>query len=261
MYLITFGDDWTLGTGAWYKPGMPKVVYDNTDVDYESSWRMMLLDYYGYGCQDRYKNFASSKSSNQKQFALAKQYFSSKDYWSNTFKEKNKVVLWGLTTTRRDYKWCNDTSEYEDIIFREEYDDSKYKDKIGYGLNKWCHNDRVSVKELQVEILHWNQYFKALGIKNYWFDTFSSKPYTIKPPNFLDIGSTHRDLLSLLCIKHAVGNRDSSGGWVNDKFEYALNNKLINPHDLLPKKEGHQKIFEYFVKNLPFDRNYNWSRS
>jgi|TARA_B100001996_G_scaffold214402_1_gene164734 hypothetical protein len=261
MYLITFGDDWTLGTGAWYKPGMPKVVYDNTDVDYESSWRMMLLDYYGYGCQDRYKNFASSKSSNQKQFALAKQYFSSKDYWSSTFKEKNKVVLWGLTTTRRDYKWCNDTSEYEDIIFREEYDDSKYKDKIGYGLNKWCHNDRVSVKELQVEILHWNQYFKALGIKNYWFDTFSSKPYTIKPPNFLDIGSTHRDLLSLLCIKHAVGNRDSSGGWVNDKFEYALNNKLINPHDLLPKKEGHQKIFEYFVKNLPFDRNYNWSRS
>tara|TARA_B100000214_G_scaffold374002_1_gene355631 strand:- start:903 stop:1682 length:780 start_codon:yes stop_codon:yes gene_type:complete len=259
MFLITFGDDWTLGTGAWYKPGMPKVVYDNTDVDYESSWRMMLRDY--YGCQDRYKNFASSKSSNQKQFALAKQYFASKDYWSNTFREKNKVVLWGLTTTRRDYKWCNDTSEYEDIIFREEYDDSKYKDKIGYGLNKWCHNDRVSVKELQVEILHWNQYFKALGIKNYWFDTFSSKPYTIKPPNFLDIGSTHRDLLSLLCIKHAVGNRDSSGGWVNDKFEYALNNKLINPHDLLPKKEGHQKIFEYFVKNLPFDRNYNWSRS
>ena len=103
MFLITFGDDWTLGTGAWYKPGMPKVVYDNTDVDYESSWRMMLRDY--YGCQDRYKNFASSKSSNQKQFALAKQYFASKDYWSNTFREKNKVVLWGLTTTRRDYKW------------------------------------------------------------------------------------------------------------------------------------------------------------
>jgi len=68
-------------------------------------------------------------------------------------------------------------------------------------------------------------------------------------------------LLSLLCIKHAVGNRESSGGWVKDKFEYALNNKIINPHDLLPKKEGHQKIFEYFVKNLPFDRNYNWSGS
>ena len=62
----------------------------------------MLRDY--YGCQDRYKNFASSKSSNQKQFALAKQYFASKDYWGNTFREKDKVVKYLIEKIMKENK-------------------------------------------------------------------------------------------------------------------------------------------------------------
>ena len=99
MYLITFGDDWTLGTGSWYKPGMPKIVYDNTDVNYDSSWRIMLRDY--YGCQDRHRNFASYKSSNQKQFALAKNFFISKKF--RDLYSKDMIVLWGITTLQRDF--------------------------------------------------------------------------------------------------------------------------------------------------------------
>ena len=82
----------------------------------------------------------------------------------------------------------------------------------------------------------------------YCFDFFNSKNYNISPSNFFDITANHRDLLSLLCIKHAV--RNSTGGWLKDPFKYALDNKLINPHDLLPKKEGHKLIAKDFIKKL-----------
>ena len=78
MFLITFGDDWTLGTGAWYKPAMPKIVYENTEVNYDDSWRILVRDY--FGCKESHINFAASNSSNQKQFALAKSYFNSKRF-------------------------------------------------------------------------------------------------------------------------------------------------------------------------------------
>ncbi len=255
MFLITFGDDWTLGTGAWYKPAMPKIVYDNTEPNYEDSWRILVRDY--FGCQDCHINFAKSKSSNQRQFALAKDYFNSKIFldsltrYGEDDKRKDQIiVLWGLTTLRRDFKWCSDSKRYEDITLNEEYDDRYNKDKIGYGLNKWCYNDMIATKELQAEIIHWNIFFKRLGIKNYWFDSYNSRNYTISPSNFFDITSRNRDLLSLLCITHAVNTRTSKGKWVQDPIEYALDNKLINPHTFLPKKDGHKLIAEYFIKKL-----------
>ena len=246
MFLITFGDDWTLGTGAWYKPAMPRIVYDNTEVNYDDSWRILVRDH--FGCQDSHINFAASNSSNQKQFALAKSYFNSKRFSKNI--HKDTIVLWGLTTLRRDYKWCKDSKTYQDISLTEEYDVKSNKDRIGYGLNEWCYSDVIATKELEAEIIHWNIFFKAIGIKNYWFDSFNSKNYTIAPSNFFDLRSKNRDLLSLLCIDHAVNSRDSTGGWVKDPFEYALNNKVINPHGLLPKKEGHKLIAKYLIEKL-----------
>ena len=245
MFLITFGDDWTLGTGAWYKTAMPKIVYENTEINYDDSWRILVRDH--FGCQERHINFAESKSSNQKQFALAKKYFNSKQFVRNHI-NNDIVVLWGITTLRRDFKWCSDSKKYEDITLSGEYSDRSNKDKIGYGLNNWCYNDIIATKELDQEITHWNIFFKAMSIKNYWFDSFNSKNYTISPSNFFDITANHRDLLSLLCIKHAV--RNSTGGWLKDPFKYALDNKLINPHDLLPKKEGHKLIAKDFIKKL-----------
>ena len=81
--LITFGDGWTLGDGSFYKVGMPELVYDKLkeSEEYKNSWRHIVADH----LKVKNINFAVSKSSNQKQFALAKQYFASKDYWGNTF--------------------------------------------------------------------------------------------------------------------------------------------------------------------------------
>ena len=252
MFLITFGDDWTLGTGAWYKPAMPRIVYDNTEINYDDSWRIIVRDY--FGCQNRSINFAAPNSSNQKQFALAKSYFNSKRFATqlsiNSHSHGDTIVLWGLTTLRRDYKWCSDSKSYEDITLTEEYDDQRNKDRIGYGLNKWCYNNIIATRELEAEIIHWNMFFKALGIKNYWFDSYNSRNYTIAPSNFFDLRLGNRDLLSRLCIHHATNNRDSDGRWVQDPIRYALDNKLINPYTFLPKKEGHRLIAKYFIEKL-----------
>ena len=159
MFLITFGDDWTLGTGAWYKPAMPRIVYDNTEVNYDDSWRILVRDY--FGCQESHINFAASNSSNQKQFALAKSYFNSKRFVQNI--RKDIIVLWGLTTLRRDYKWCKDSKTYQDINLTEEYDDKSNKNRIGYGLNKWCYSDVIATKELEAEIIHWNIFLQSRG--------------------------------------------------------------------------------------------------
>tara|TARA_B100001996_G_scaffold214378_1_gene164713 strand:- start:185 stop:937 length:753 start_codon:yes stop_codon:yes gene_type:complete len=249
MFLITFGDDWTLGSGVWYKPGMPKIVYENKEPHYDDSWRIIVRDY--LGCQDNHINFATSQSSNQRQFALAKDYFNSKKFYDKRRKVHDEIiVLWGLTTTRRDYKWCSDSRKYEDIIFKEKYLDKNNKDKLGYGLNKWSHHDDVATKELETEIVHWNIFFKALGIKNYWFDSFNSKKYTIRPSNFFDIRSNNRDLLSLLCIDHAMNKREYYEGWAGGPMNYALNNRIVNPHTFVPKKEGHEVIAKYIIEKL-----------
>ena len=107
MFLITFGDDWTLGTGAWYKPAMPRIVYDNTEVNYDDSWRILVRDH--FGCQDSHINFAASNSSNQKQFALAKSYFNSKRFSKNI--HKDTIVLWGLTTLRSCLLYTSDAAD------------------------------------------------------------------------------------------------------------------------------------------------------
>ena len=245
--LITFGDGWTLGDGSFYKVGMPELVYDKLkeSEEYKNSWRHIVADH----LKVKNINFAVSKSSNQKQFALAKNFFISKKF--RDLYSKDMIVLWGITTLQRDFRWCSDTKKYEDIVFRDQYKDYlSNKDRIGYGLNKWCYNDSIAIKELEVEILHWNQYFKALGIKNYWFDTFNSKKYTTKPSNFFDIDTKNRDLLSLLCNQQAINNTDSYGVWAEDRFKYGVRNKFLTPYQYYPKKESHKKIAEYIIGKI-----------
>ncbi|MBP01066.1 MAG: hypothetical protein CMG34_07620 [Candidatus Marinimicrobia bacterium] len=244
--LITFGDGWTLGDGSFYKTGMPQLVYNKLkeSTEYKDSWRNIVAD----SLKVKNINFASTNSSNQKQFSLAKNFFISKKF--RDLYSKDMIVVWGISTLHRDFKWCSDSKKYEDIVFTDQYKEESNKDRIGYGLKKWCYNDSIAIKELEIEILHWNQYFKALGIKNYWFDTFNSKNYNIKPSNFFDITSRNRDLLSLLCIQQAVNNSDSYGVWSDDRFEYGVRNKFLTPYQYYPKKESHKKIAEYIIGKI-----------
>lgn len=56
---------------------------------------------------------------------------------------------------------------------------------MGLMLKKLSYDHLIRVNELEVEMIFWNQYFKLLKIKNFWFDTFYSIRYKVKHANFL----------------------------------------------------------------------------
>jgi hypothetical protein len=104
---------------------------------------------------------------------------------------------------------------------------------------------------LEFDILHWNQYLKLLNkgveptIINFWYDTFNSKDYGIKPSNFIGIKSTKRDLLSLICL-----NFNKTSNEIGSGFEFAEHNKLVDPYTYHPRAEQHSVIANYFIDYL-----------
>lgn len=246
--LITFGCSWTYGIGAGYEEGMGEDFYTDKirwseELCYEHSWRKIVLD----NLNIKGLNFSVGGSSNEKQFKFAKEFFISNEWESIRKQYDNIIVLWGLTTTERTYLWCNDTNNYEDIFLHDEkMKENKVMMRIGKRntkkelvsfseqlaviINKLSYNYENEVDQLTTNVLFWNYFFKSIGVKNIWFDTFDSHPYTEKIENLIDYDKPFRDILYKLCAWHLQKNSNifdkdkvSKGAfYAKDHFLYAV---------------------------------------
>lgn len=251
--LVTFGCSWTFGEGSGYEDWMSEKEYEKIRADekicYENSWRKKVIEHFDID----HINFSEAGSSNDLQFRLAKQFFTSKKFQEIYKSYKNIIVLWGITATNRYDFWCRDTNKYAKILLNNAEEDVKkfnqYEDHLGLTLKKLSYNHQTRVNELEIDIVFWNQYFKLLKIKNFWFDTFYSIKYKIKPVNFFGIDSQKRDLLFMLCEKKPDQYKIKK--FINDDyFEYAKNKGIVNEYSLHPKKEEYNLIADYFIDKL-----------
>jgi len=251
--LLTFGCSWTFGEGSGYEDWMNEKEYEkireNEKICYENGWRKRVIEHFDID----HINFGEPGSSNDRQFRLAKQFFASKKFEEIYTSYKKIIVLWGITATNRYDFWCKDTNRYEKILLNNSEIDVKkynqYEDHLGLMLKKLSYDHHIRINELEVEIIFWNQYFKLLKIKNFWFDTFYSIKYKIKPVNFFDIDKPKRDLLSVLCDKKR-DHYNVKSIMNENTFDYAKNKGIVNEYSLHPKKEGYSLIADYFIDRL-----------
>jgi hypothetical protein len=120
------------------------------------------------------KNFAAGGSSNQKQFRLAKKFFTSVYFSKLQKKYDNIIVLWGITSTARNEFYQISTNDYFNFFYSDKSDSNWPFPKL---LVKHSYDHNTCVDELSTEILFWNEFFKYKNIKNLWFDTFNHHDY------------------------------------------------------------------------------------
>ena len=265
--LITLGCSWTFGEGAGCEPGMSLKEYDkirySSDYAWDFGWRRYVVEHFDVD----HVNLGESGSSNQKQFHYAKNYFLSSKFAKDYKNHEHIIVLWGLTTLRRNFMYFKDSKMYENIFLKEEnVFQTKWntnRDKMTKALYRFCYDDDVALREVQSDILHWNQYFRLYPkIKNFWFDIFGSKKYTTKIRNFIDGDKDKRDLLYRICKNHLsrevekwkIEGRENYDPNFLDKystcFGYAEEHDLVNPYSFHPYKTGYKFIGDYFIKFL-----------
>tara|TARA_B100001250_G_C19677474_1_gene734301 strand:+ start:366 stop:1031 length:666 start_codon:yes stop_codon:yes gene_type:complete len=209
--LITFGDSWTVGEGCGYTKGMTKIRFEELfKRNDDICWKKGWRKKVVDHFNIDHLNFSTFDSTNTQQFQSAKKFFIGKKFQELTNTKNKIIILWGITSLKR---------------------------------------DQSNIKDLELDILHWNQYLKVLnnGIKptliNFWYDTYLSKEYSITPKNLIGSNRSKRDLLSLICLN----NNDDR---VETGFEYADDNKLIDPYTYHPRAEQHSVIADYFINYL-----------
>lgn len=138
----------------------------NQEICEQYSWRNILCQRYGL----TNLNFAVSGSSNQKQFRLARNYFSSEKFQSDLQKYKKIIVLWGITSTARNEVFLSEQQRFVNFLYTHPSPQSKF-----FLVNVYDHVNEVN--ELRRNMEHWNMVFGSLGIDNYWFDSFNTHDY------------------------------------------------------------------------------------
>lgn len=256
--LLTFGCSWTYGEGSGYIEGMSKEEYSkiqhDPEVCWNNGWRKTLVEHFNFD----HINLAEYGSSNDRQFRSAKEFFIS-DRFKEVYQNKKKIiVLWGITSTNRYDLWINSTRKYEKIFLNNvEEDVKKYgqdHDYMGLALKRYSYNEQQRVRQLTTEILFWNQYFKLLNIKNFWFDTFASLKYGIIFKNFFDIEKRNRSLVNVI-VRHHRKNNYNNNNLINNlyydsEFGYAIQNGIVNNYSYHPKKEYYDVIGKYLISKL-----------
>lgn len=167
---ITFGCSWTYGVGVHYQAGMIETEYRSKAWDQEIcdrlSFRGLLAEKYNV----INKNFASPGSSNQRQFRLAEEFFTSREFKKIQNKYSNIVVLWGITSTARYEMFNLENSELQEVFLTR-------SDKLSKALVKYSYNHDNEIRQLATKIKFWNKFFQSIGILNFWFDTFNHHDY------------------------------------------------------------------------------------
>ena len=254
--LVTFGCSWTYGVGSWYDKPISNeefaIVANKLDKEYENktSFRALLAKKHGY----HNINFALMGSSNQTQMRRAQEYFNTDDY-----KKYDKViVLWGITSTARGEAWIkghpNKKSEVRSNM-KGEFKSFLYTFKIGLAkeIRNYHYDHEAEVGRLETHMNHWNSYFKLLGVKNYWFDTFNHHDYDV--PSMIFRYEKRRDLMSKLC-KSMGKSFDRDGYHFSaiapdcDRLVYLKDKGIINPHSMHPTTKGHIMIADMLDKEI-----------
>ena len=249
--LVTFGCSWTYGVGAHYVDGMrmPEYRIDawNPSINNELSFRGILSKKYNI----ENINFSMGGCGNQRQFFRLKKFFNS-DMYKDLVKENAEiVVLHGITSTARNYVYNVKEKVAQDIMFNDTNLDSAMK---SYIANYKC--DEHELELLSNEIQFINQFYKANGIKNLWFDTFNTHKYSFELDNFLGYHNHEtRDLLSQMALQTGIQDMDKKthdSVWKVDtnRIEFLINSKHLNPISTHPTKLGHQLIADIISKEL-----------
>lgn len=247
--LVTFGCSWTYGVGIDYYDGMTKKQYLNTNQKSASantnSFRGILSKQLGF----KNKNFSKGASSNTAQFRKAEMYFTSNEFKKHSY--DNVYVLWGITSLARTELFSIQNNSMLDIFYHRS--DSKY----GKLYLKEHYDNENELRLLSNQIDHWNHYFKLLGIKNYWFDTFNHHDYPMYNNAKLDqtvynnIKGTdwpdYKNYVENINSADIVNNEMFTMGCgknakqFSDSFLFFKN----KPRDLLSKLCFHNSVYEF----------------
>lgn len=259
--LVTFGCSWVWGAGCFLPPekdlnngeGFDAEMYENFRSNFAEklveihSFRARLAKKHGY----ENRNFSGQGSSNQRNFRLAEEYFNTDDY-----KNYDKViVLWGITSTARGEFYHNNHPDHKPHHRNKNLSiqyANRHRDICNFMRERYYDHD-VEVKKLGQKIKHWDNYFKMLGIKNYWFDTFNHHDYPDVSENMFDKDKNPRDLMSQMCEQRgakfyndkyhfSIWNKDC------DRVKYMLEHQLVNKYSHHPNQAGHQMIADMFDK-------------
>jgi len=188
--LITFGCSWTFGVGVNYDKSMQcnpetwKVDAWDESICNQLSFRGILSQRYNF---DNI-NLSRGGSSNQRQFRLAKTFFNSKKFQELQDIGTEIVVLWGITSTARNETYMVGLNKVENFMYNSAENPPQKTTPdtmICEFFAKHIYSHRQEVFMLAHEMSHWNMFFKSLGIKNYWYDTFNHHDYTINSPALL----------------------------------------------------------------------------
>jgi hypothetical protein len=132
----------------------------------QNSWRGILCQNLGW----TNLNFSSAGSSNQRQFRSARDYFSSRRFQKDRVAYDYIVVLWGITSTRRNEVFSLQDQKLKNFFYSDGSNFSKF-------YVSYCYDHDHEVWNLRQQIKHWDAFFSGIGIKNFWFDTFNTHNY------------------------------------------------------------------------------------
>jgi len=249
--LLTFGCSWMYGVGVGYTPGMKYFFFKTLAWDNEFSEQYSFRSLVSKELNLVNKNFSEGRSSNQRQFRYAKNYFGSDDFQKDLDTYDQIIVFHAITDTARNelfdkktndlksFKYDNE-SEIAKIIITEHYD----------------HNFELSL--LNDEFKFWDMFYKKFNITNIWADTFNHHNYKHKTSNFLGDELPERDLMSQLAKLNGYGQSLDDyhlSSWKVDckRAEFLLERGLLNPFSIHPTKEGHIQlskiVLDYFAKH------------
>jgi hypothetical protein len=287
--LITFGCSWVYGVGVNYDKSMQfnpeiwQVDAWNSSICNQLSFRGILSKRYNF---DNI-NFSQGASSNQRQFRLAKTFFNSKKFQELQDTGAEIIVLWGITSTARNEIYMAGLNKVENFMYNSIASfgkKTKLESIICEFFAKYIYRHEQEVFMLAHEMSHWNMFFKSLGIKNYWYDTFNHHDYSINSPalsefknnyiecakldwptkhefaqfvnnlsitNFVINSPKNRDLMSQLVIRNGSNQFDSNyhyshWGIDGDRVKFLIDQDLLNPFSKHPTKVAHEQIANMF---------------
>lgn len=168
--LITFGCSWTYGVGVCYQPGMSKKDF------MDQAWNPAQCNQHSFrGILSRQfnmhnVNLSLGGSSNQAQFRLAENFFSSDQFNELSAEYHDIQVLWGITSILRNEMFINQEQRPKSVF----YTDNSLLSKV---IITDYFSEQHEVLLLRDKIKFWNDYFSLRGIDNHWFDTFNHHDY------------------------------------------------------------------------------------
>lgn len=244
--LITFGCSWTYGVGVNYTNDISVTEYNKI------AWDQKICDQFSFRglLSKRYnlinENFSSGGSSNQRQFRLAKEFFSLREIKQLKNEFDKILVLWGITSTARNEMWSLESGKLVNFFYSR-----RDNLKLNKHLLKFHYDHDHEVRSLRTEMHHWNTFFKSLNINNLWFDTFNHHNYNLPGPEILEFENLYKTaqgsdwpqwedfLKNQFVVNQEIYDEITDGKrWAWAKLIRPIENLLFdreNPRDLLSK--------------------------